>query len=74
MGLYMKTLWGIFVIIIGAGRGGSSKIRNRPAPGIGAIFVTRNRPVTSTGREYPHGSGRVGPGRVGAVWNCHPYC
>ncbi len=55
---------GSFVIIVGAGRGGSSKIRDRPAPGIGAIFVTRNRPATSTGRGIP---ARVGTGRGGSV-------
>ena len=61
---------GSFVIIVGAGRGGSSKIRDRPAPGIVAIFVTRNRPATSTGRGIP---ARVGAGRCGAGQNCHPY-
>ena len=41
-------------------RGGSNKIRDRPAPGIGAIYITRNRPVTSPGRG--------GAGRDGSVW------
>ena len=64
----MKTLGGNFVIIIGAGRGRSSKIRDRPAPGIKAIFVTRNRPVTSTGQGIPARveADRGGSGRGGA--------
>ena len=66
----MKTLErGNFVNILGSGRGGSNKIRDCPAPGIGAIFATRNRPVTSTGRGIP---ARVGMGRVGSELNCHP--
>jgi hypothetical protein len=64
----MKTLEGSFVNILGSGRGGSNKIRDRPAPGIGAIYITRNRPVTSTGRGIPVriGAGRSGSGRIGA--------
>ena len=54
-------------------RSGSNKIRDRPAPGIGAICVTRNRPVTSTGRG---GSGRVGSDRgkivIPNLW--YPIC
>ena len=49
-GLYMKTLEGQFCKYT---RGGSNKIRDRPAPGIRAIYVTRNRLVTSTGRGIP---------------------
>ena len=30
-------------------RGGSNKIRDRPAPGIGTIYITCNHPVTSPG-------------------------
>jgi hypothetical protein len=59
---------GNFVNMLGAGRGGSNKIRDRPAPGIGAIYNTRNRPVTSPGRGIParggagwDGSVRIGP-------------
>jgi hypothetical protein len=43
-------------------RGGSNKIRDRSAPGIGAIYITRNRPVTSPNTR----SGRGGSGRVGS--------
>jgi hypothetical protein len=54
--IYAKTLEWQFCKYT---RGGSNKIRDRPAPGIGAICVTRNRPVTSTGRGIP---ARVGAG------------
>ena len=51
-------------------RGGSNKIRDLPAPGIGAIYITRNCPVTSLGRG---GSGRVGSDRAKiAIPNCGP--
>ena len=56
-GLYMKTLEGQFCKYT---RGGSNNIRDRPAPGIGAIYVTRNHLVTSTGQGIP---ARVGAGR-----------
>jgi hypothetical protein len=49
----------IFVIIGGAGRDGSVNIRPRPASSIGANFLNRNRPTTSTGRVKP---ARVGAG------------
>jgi hypothetical protein len=44
-------------------RGGSNKICDRLAPGIGAIYITRNHPVTSTGwdRAARDGSVRIGP-------------
>ena len=45
-------------------RGGSNKICDRPAPGIGAIYITCNRLVTSPGRGIP---ARGGAGRDGSV-------
>jgi hypothetical protein len=61
---------GIFVNICGARRGGLDNIRYRPNLRVGANFLTRNRPATSTGQVKLV---RGGAGRVGAGQNCHPY-
>ena len=60
---------GIFVNICEAGRGGSDNIRTRPDSRVGANFLTRNHPATSTGRVKPvwSGSSLVGAKRVKIV-------
>ena len=62
---------GNFVIIVGSGQGRSSKIHDRLVSGIEAKYITRNRPVTSTGRGIP---ARVGAGlvRAGGYWGKLP--